>query len=293
MDLRQLRSFVVLAQTLDFGIAAQQLSITKPPLSRQIATLEESLGTPLFIRNFRSLALTPAGKSFFASTTRLLADIDAAIQKAQATALGERGELRISFTMYSAWYVLPELVAVFAKLRPDIAIILDETLPNNMYQALITGDVDIGISFPLQLTHSLCYKILYREPLCAVLPNHHSLASELRISVGDLASDHFVAFTNSTAPRLHETVSACCRQYNFEPLIKVEAHLQQNIIDLVAKGIGVALVPDSMRKIKVPGAVFLPLIESPVIEQGIYWNPKNKNPCLPHLISYLSGIHKN
>ncbi|SHJ37584.1 MULTISPECIES: LysR family transcriptional regulator [Pseudomonas] len=64
MDLRQLRSFVVLAQTLDFGIAAQQLSITKPPLSRQIATLEESLGTPLFIRNFRSLALTPAGKAF-------------------------------------------------------------------------------------------------------------------------------------------------------------------------------------------------------------------------------------
>lgn len=280
MDLRQLRAFIALAETLHFGQAAQRLHITQPPLSRQIAALESELGTPLFLRTSRSVALTPAGEAFYRHATRLLADLDAGVQDARAMGAGTRGVLRVGFTMYAAWNVLPGLIRRYGDAFPDVSVSLEETLPRDLQQSIERGDIDVGIGFPLPGTTPLSSHMLLREPLCAVLPQGHELAGTDRISVADLATERFVTFPRTTAPALHDAVMTSCREAGFEPDIRLETHLQQTIVNLVAEGLGVALVPDSMRRVTLAGAVFRPLVHSPEVEQRLYWQENNANPCL-------------
>ena len=293
MNIRQLRSFVVLAETLHFGQAAQRLNITQPPLSRQITALEDTVGTMLFERHSRSVMLTAAGMSFYKNVARLLDELDAAVMTARAHAVGDSGELKVAFTMYSAWNVLPEAVSNFSGMYPKVTLILNETLPRDLNISLINGEADVGISFTMKFNNQLRTKPLYREPLCAVLPYDHPLADLKKISVQALAQEPFVTFPKSTAPALHKAVMDCCEKYNFVPEIKVEAHLQQTIVNLVAKGLGVALVPNSMRRMQLEGARFISLEESNFIEQSIYWRENNTNPCLKHFIQCFKPIKNN
>lgn len=290
LDLRQLRYFVMLAETLHFGRAAERLHITQPPLSRQIAALEATLGTPLFVRHSRSVALTAAGSHFLAHARRLLADLELAVNSTQAAANVTHRELRLGFTMYAAWNVLPGLVRAYGDACPDDALLLDETLPRDLQQALMSGRIDIGISFPLLVGDALHYRPLLREALCVVLPERHVLAASARVPVAALSRESFVTFPATTAPALHEAVMACCRAARFEPRIRLEAHLQQTIVNLVAAGLGVALVPDSMRRMRLPGAVFRPLSESPIVEQGLYWNARNDNPALRDMLEIAESL---
>ena len=283
MNLRHLQSFVMLAETLHFGEAARRLHMTQPPLSRQIAALEAALGVQLFTRHSRSVVLTPAGSNFYHNALRLLDDYDFAVRSARATARGESGELRIGFTMCAAWSVLPDLLAEFREAQPEVTLKLTETLPKDLQTSLLRGEVDIGISFPLPpgSASALHFRRLFSEPLCAVLPQQHRLAGRERVSAGELAEEAFVTFPHSTAPELHEAVSSCCLHYRFEPDIRLETNLQQTIVNLVAKGLGVSLVPQSMSRMQLEGAVFRPLEYSPAVEQGVFWNADNPNPCLP------------
>ena len=287
MTLQQLRSFIALAETLNFSRAAEQLNMTQPPLSRQILALEDSVGTPLFWRHSRSVALTPAGVQFQRDISRLLTDLERAGASARAAAQGEQGELRIAFTMYAAWNLLPELVSRFAEHYPDVRLRLEETLPRDLQQALLSGAVDAGLGFPLPVRHSLGYQSLYEDKLCAVLPANHRLAGKRKVDVAELAEDPFICFPGSTAPALHEAVMQCCHSAGFQPEIRVETHLQQTIVNLVASGLGVALVPASMARMQLDGSVFIALRQPSRIEQGLYWNPDNPNPCLQRLLDQV------
>ncbi|MES1926471.1 LysR family transcriptional regulator [Salinisphaera sp. T31B1] len=280
MDFRQLRYFATVAETLNFGAAARQLNITQPPLSRQIAALEARLGVTLFRRSSRSVVLTPAGADFHVHVRQLLEDMDRAERAVRATAAGDRGELSVGFTMYAAWNVLPRLVRAFSDHRPAIAIRLEETLPGQLDDALACARADVGIGFPAQLRPSLQYRPLFREPICAVLPSTHRLADRTRIAVDELAGEPFVTFPRATAPALYEALAHCCARHGFEPNIRLETHLQQTIVNLVAAGLGVSLVPESMRRMQLSGAVFRAIHDAPEIEQGIYWSTDNRNPCL-------------
>ena len=280
MHIRHLRHFVVLAETLHFGQAAKRLHMSQPPLSRQILTLEETLGFDLFQRNSRAVSLTPAGAAFYQQAKRLLDEFDFAVRSSQAIARGERGELRIGFTMCAAWSILPELLASFGEAFPDVAVTLHETLPKDLHGALLSGDVDVGISFPVPDEPRMHYQPLFQEPLCAVLPADHRLAQQPALRTADLADEAFITFPASTAPELHEAVMTCCQHSGFQPRIHLQTNLQQTIVNLVARGLGVSLVPESMRRMQLEGALFLSLDTSPMVEQGMFWNEHNQNPCL-------------
>lgn len=280
VEYRQLRYFVTLADTLHFGRAAALLHISQPPLSRQIAALEEELGVTLFARSSRQVELTAAGQHFRQEAERLLAATDAAIRSTQATARGERGVLRLAFTMSAAWSVLPPLIKRFGDAWPEVEVQLNEVLPRELNAALLAGTADVGIAFPWLRPPGLEYRPIHSEPLCAVLPAAHPLAGQAEINVAELAADPFITFPASTAPALHELVIDCCREHGFEPRIRLETHLQQTIVNLVAAGLGVSLVPQSLGKIHLPGAVFRPVTAPRWVEQGLIWAAGNTNPCV-------------
>lgn len=285
MDIRQLRYFVTLADTLHFGQAAKLLHISQPPLSRQIASLEEDLGVMLFSRTSRQVQLTAAGKHFHEQATRILKSLNKAIQTTQATARGEKGVLSISFTMSAAWNILPPLIKKYRDAYPEVDIQLNEVLPRELNESLLSGNADIGIAFPWLRPSGLEYRKIFSEPLIAVLPSTHPLAERDVIAVEELASEPFITFPAITAPALHEMVIGCCRDHGFEPEIYLETHLQQTIVNLVAEGLGVSLVPASMSKMQLTGSVFKPITKPRLIEQGIIWSASNENPCLDKFLN--------
>ncbi len=280
MDLRQLRYFVALADTLHFGRAAALLHISQPPLSRQIAALEEELGVLLFKRTSRQVELTAAGSHFHEQARRILASLEAAVRSTQATERGQRGALRVAFTMAAAWSVLPPLIRRYGDQFPAVDLQLAEVLPRELNDLLISGQADVGIAFPWQRPPGLEYRGVFAEPLCAVLPADHALAAKADLTVGDLAGEPFITFPAATAPALHELVIGCCREHGFEPRIRLETHLQQTIVNLVGEGLGVSLVPQSLGKMQLPNAVFRPVPGTPQVEQGLIWAAGNDNPCL-------------
>ncbi|AWN14560.1 LysR family transcriptional regulator [Salinisphaera sp. LB1] len=284
MDFRQLRYFVVLAETLHFGRAAERLHITQPPLSRQIAALEAKLSVPLFTRHSRHVELTPAGADYYRHAVRLLADAERAGESARATAAGAMGTLRLGFAMYAAFSLLPRLVRRFSDAHPRITLSLEEMLPRDTEQALLEQRIDVGLGMPMGRPGPLDYRPLLHEPLCAVLPADHALAGGATVDVRRLAGEPFVTLPRTTAPSLHEAVLACCSAHGFAPSIRLETHLQQTIVSLVAEGLGVALVPASLARLRLDDVVFAAIEHSPSIEQGLYWRRDDDNPGLAAFI---------
>ena len=284
IDLRQLRYFVTLADTLHFGRAATLLHISQPPLSRQVAALEEELGVSLLKRSTRLVELTAAGRHFHEQAKRIIAGLDTAVRSTQAIERGELGVLRVGFTMAAAWSVLPPLIRRYSDAFPQADVQLSEVLPKELNDALMSGNVDVGIAFPWQRPPGLEYLAVHTEPLCAVVPSDHHLAQGDEIAVSDLAAEPFITFPATTAPALHELVIGCCREHGFEPRIRFETHLQQTIVNLVAEGLGVSLVPQSMSKMQLTGAKFLPVSGTRMVEQGVIWAAENDNPCLARFL---------
>ena len=284
MDYRQLRYFLALADHLHFGKAANAVHLAQPSLSRQIASLEDQLGCALVIRNSRSVALTAAGQELQRHARKVLAGLDSAIQATQAVARGERGELKIAFTSMIAWTAFPRLIKDFSNQFPGITLSLNELLPGDLVNAVTSGESDLSLSFKASVQAPLRYQALHSETLCIAIPNEHPLAKKNRITVAELIHHPFILSPRSTAPLLFDSIMSLCQNAGFDPQVRMHTHLQGTIINLVAEGLGIAIVPAAMAKSSRQGVRFYPIDDSPGIEIGMVWSQANHNPCLPAFI---------
>jgi len=287
IDVKHLRSFCVLAETLHFGRAADRLNLSQPPLSRQIAALERELGVELFKRSSRSVALTAAGTQLHADTKAILALLEQARKNATAAQRGEVGSLRIGFTSCAAYNVVPGIVRTYTSAFPAVRFTIREHLPDELDAKLMEGRIDAAIMFPPERDHALNLRTVYTEPLCAALPEGHQLARKRKIDICELAHTPFVIAPRSAAPSLYDVIIGHCRAGGFKPRVHIETHLQQTILNLVAEGVGVALVPRSMMKARLSGAVFRPLQNAPLVRQVIAWPKREINPCLQGFLGLL------
>lgn len=284
IDVKPLRYFVTLAETRHFGRAAARLNLSQPPLSRQLAALEASLGVTLIERSPRSVALTAAGERFYADAKAILAAIEQAVSNARAAAHGEAGKLAIGFTMCSAYSVVPGYARTFGAAYPEVDLKLREVVSNDLTEQLLAGHIDAAIMFPAVTDKTLATRTVLSEPLCVALSRSHPRARARRLKIAQLAGEPFVLASEQVAPSLRATILEHCRVGGFEPDIRFEVQLQQTVLSLVDEGVGVALVPSSMRKAQLAGVVFRPLVDAPQIEQVLAWSPANRNPCLKRFL---------
>ncbi|QQC66518.1 LysR family transcriptional regulator [Paraburkholderia ginsengisoli] len=284
IDIKPLRYFVTLAEMRHFGRAAARLNLSQPPLSRQLAALEASLGVTLIERSPRSVTLTAAGERFYADAKAILASLEQAVSNAQAAAHGGAGKLSIGFTMCSAYSVVPGYARAFGVAYPEVALNLREVVSNDLAAQVLTGQIDAAIMFPNVPDKALATRTILSEPLCVALSRSHPRARTRRLKIGQLAGEPFVLASEEVAPSLRATILEHCRSGGFEPDIRFEVQLQQTVLSLVDEGVGVALVPSSMRKAQLAGVVFRPLIDAPLIEQVLAWSPANRNPCLARFL---------
>ena len=272
MELRHLRYFLAVAEELHFHRAATRLHISQPPLSQQIRALERELGVTLLERNRRRVALTAAGEAFRDDTRAILAAVDRASERAQNIARGSIGTLSIGFVgsaMFSP--TLPDILREFRSSRPDVELVLRELPTVVQLQALVGGELDVGvIRGPIaasELDPQLELMTIQRERLVAALPADHPLAARRRLRAADLRGETFVILARREAPGLFASLSAAMGEVGGVPDDVLEVAEMQTIISLVAGGFGVSLVPASVGSVDRSGVAFRPFVgPAPTIE---------------------------
>ncbi|MEW6020166.1 MAG: LysR family transcriptional regulator, partial [Pseudomonadota bacterium] len=241
MDVRQLRHFVAVAETLHFGRAAERLNMTQPPLSQSIQALERELGALLFARTRRSVALTPFGEAWLAEVRPVLADLAALPQSAARLRDGEAGRLEISFVSTADYSVLPALVRRYAGLYPAVEIALREATSEVQITALTAGEGHAGIVIAPEaaLPDTLGYRRLFAEALLVAAPQAWLADGRLVLREGQLGPDQIVEaplilFPRRAAPAFHDLVTGYFTTHGGTAHIVQEAIQMQTIISLVS-----------------------------------------------------------
>ncbi|MGI8714046.1 MAG: LysR substrate-binding domain-containing protein [Solirubrobacteraceae bacterium] len=267
MELRQLRYFVAVAEELHFRRAAARLHISQPPLSQQIAALEGELGCRLLARTRRRVELTPAGEAFLRDARAMLAELDVATATARAIAAGQAGLLQVTFVGSALLSIVPETVQSFRRARPDVQVELRERSTVEQLRALTTGSVDVGlVRAPIEEDPSLRIELVLRERTIAAIPEGHPLARLRRVPLRRLAAEPLVLFPRTQAPGFHDLITGRLAATGTSPNIVQYAPEMTTIIGLVAAGIGVSPVPDSVSHLALPGVTYRPLTGAPDAE---------------------------
>ncbi|MGW1344557.1 LysR family transcriptional regulator [Kribbella sp. NPDC002412] len=297
MELRQLRSFVVVAEEMNVGRAAVRLHLTQPSLSRQIAALERDLGVELFARVKRRFVLTAAGESFLADAQDLLRRSDEAVRAAQRTQRGELGTLRLRFVQSATFEVLPRLLGTFRQAYPEVVLDLESVTTIRQTEALRDGRIDVGLMRPATpegartttgRTTGLLTRVVSKDPLVAVLPARHRLVRRKRIRLADLAEDPFVFYTRLSGPAVFDTIVGYCRAAGFTPRIEQEAADVQTIVSLVSAGLGVSLLIGPTPPSNPDAVVYRELSDDlPPWQLCVAWSPDNRSPVLARFLDLL------
>jgi DNA-binding transcriptional LysR family regulator len=289
MDVRQLRHFAMVAQTLHFGRAATRLNMTQPPLSQSIMALERELGAPLFLRTKRSVALTPFGDQWLVHVRAVLAELAALPDIAARLRDGEAGGLALSFVSTADYSVLPTLVRRYASLYPAVEIALSEATSEVQIAALLDGAGQAGIIIPPAhgaLPAPLRYRRLLSEQLVAAVPESWIAEGRLplrdgRLDPAGVVQAPLIIFPRRSAPAFHDLITGYFTMHGGTARIVQEAIQMQTIISLVSAEMGVALVPASLRNLARTGVRYVDLAgEVPTLETGVVWRQDDLTPTL-------------
>ncbi|MET0541513.1 MAG: LysR family transcriptional regulator [Variovorax sp.] len=260
MELRQLHQFIAVAETLNFGRAAERLHMAQPPLSVAIRKLEEEVGAPLFERQPRGVALTAAGTAALALARRCVNDAKALRDAALAAAGGEMGMLRVGFVGSATYALLPGLLPAFRARYPQVELVLRESANLELLAMVQSGELDVGlVRYPTGSASDLLVEIVERDVFCAVLPSTHALAGKKRLTLQELAREPFVDYASTHVPGLHAMVMLVFQQAGLMPRVAQEATQVQTVISLVQSGMGVALVPSVSARLAARDVVFRPV----------------------------------
>ncbi|GAB2821675.1 LysR family transcriptional regulator [Comamonas piscis] len=268
MDLRQLRHFVTLAQTLNYRQAAELLHMSQPPLSQSIRKLEDDLGVQLFERDRRGTVLSGAGRAALESAKLALYHARQVQAVSQATASGELGRLHIGFIGSATFSLIPRLVQAFRAAYPAIDLVLTESTTREICAQVASGDFDAGLlRYPVTQATDLSITLVEPDRLIAALPAGNPLLIKDQLQLIDLADQPFVNYRPSEVPGLHALVVLACQNAGFMPQIKQHAVQAQTLVSLVGAGLGVALVPAVVAKASTPGVVFRELADAQNLPQ--------------------------
>lgn len=291
MDLKQLRSFIAVANTLSFGSAARQLYLSQSALSIQIQNLEKHLGVPLFTRNRRSVRLTAAGEAVLADSKELLQRIADIELRAAKIGSGEVGHLRIGFVASATAQVIPSIVLAFRKLYPGVELELKNMPTVQQIETLKTGSIDVGfVRLPVSVD-GLSIDSIHREPFAMVLSRAHPLAAARTITVRQLAEEPFIAYGRRWAPSFYDHWVAICRRAGFSPNVVQEVAEMDTALVLVAAGIGVAILPEGIARRSRSGVKVEPLTrERSISEIGVAVQKSRTTPLLEHFVKVSKQV---
>jgi DNA-binding transcriptional LysR family regulator len=280
MDIKLLRHFQVVANELHFGRAARQLDVLPSALGRNIRLLEEELGTRLFIRSTRNVALTRSGFVLQREVAGIIDRCDDAVEKVREAAKTLDRVFRIGAIDSAATGLIPQLMHDFREIAPDLEIVLVEDKTARLLPKMLNGALDVAfVRPPMSPRPQIHFEDLLKEPTVVALPPHHPLADRDCISITDLAKVPQIVPSPRNRPHSYDLTMRLFRQAGLEPIIAQQAEEKQTIVNLVGADLGAALVPYWTSRIGVEGVVYRPLVD------------KDGNPVceLPLAVAWIQG----
>ena len=268
MDLRHLRYFVAVAEAGHMTRAAQALGIQQPPLSQQIKALERELGLRLFLRHPKGVHLTDDGQQLLEEARQLLADADAMRERLHRVARGERGRLQVAFTSSAAAHAYtPRALRECRRRYPEIALEISESSAAEITDGIVAGRLHAGLlRVPVARPPGLRFETLLTEPALLALPLDHPMLRESGgrarpVALHELRDEPLILVRRPGAPGLYANLLALCEAAGFQPRIAVEVERMMSNLNLVAAGVGISVVPASMRGAHPEAVVYCPLAD--------------------------------
>ena len=298
MELRRLKSFTMVAETLHFGRAAQRLRIAQPALTQQIQQLENELGTKLLDRDRRSVRLTPVGALFLVEARKVMAHVERATLVAERARRGELGQIEISHVSSIAYSgILSRVIVDFQQGAPDVTLNVRELDLEPQLADLSDGRLDVAfIRLPAGLLpETIRAYTICREPVLVCLRRDHPLANG-PVNPADLAGEPILATHLREGFGFYDTMLKVCSAAGFAPRIAGRSRQFATIVSLVAAGRGVGLVPEPVRRLAIPEVVYQPLIGGNACsEVAILYRENESHPAVLRFIEHckqvLDGCH--
>jgi DNA-binding transcriptional LysR family regulator len=294
MNIQQLRYFLVLGDELHFRRAAARLHLSQPALSRAVQQLEAALGFPLFERNNRNVALTPAGAVYLDGCRSMLATLDATGDRARRASRGQIGEVRIGYTDIAVAGILPNVVRSFRSAFPDVTIAANHGCSQAQIDDLDADRLDVGfLTGPWSQPGYETWTV-QTDSLVAVLPERHRLAAKPLLSLADFAEEPFVKGEPRFWAHFDAHLSALCAVAGFQPSVAQHASNNEAILGLVACGIGVSIQAETIRTSLRNGVVMRDIAgcaaEIPTIAA---WRNGSATPAKANLIAHVKALYRH
>jgi len=262
MELRHLRYFLSVVETLHVGRAAARLCIAQPALTRQIHDLEAEVGTQLFHRTPRGVILTDAGQVFAQKAAQILAASDEAVTEARDAGAGRGGRLVVGFVHSLAYTLLPQILPGFRQRHPGVAISLREITVVDKESALLSSYIDVGIYRPPPRHPEIAAMPLREEGFVLALPSRHPLARKRLVPVKALLGERLIFFPALRGDvGLSGTIGLFLRKHGIPVRAGEEVATIHAGFGLVLAGAGVCIVPESSMVLHVDGLVFRHFVE--------------------------------
>lgn len=292
MELRHLRSFVVVAQEKNFTRAARRLNIAQPPLSYRIRELEDELGVKLFERHTRSVALTEPGRVYLAHVMPILAAIDQATQACQAAHQGKTGRLRLGYTGRASQEHLPGLLSRFRQAYPRITLdIQGPWATGELRLHLLDEKLDAALCFLPVDDDVIATRCLTESEFAIALSSAHRYANAESLSLQQLQDEPFVAYPSGRGFHLRRAMDEICMDAGFAPHVVRESEASQTLLCLVAAGVGISIIPNEIKSLAVEGVVFKSLpAGTRRLQHGLAWLHTNNNPVLKRFLKIATGL---
>ncbi len=264
MDTHQLRCFLAVADLLHFGRAAQSLDMLPASLGRQIRILEDRLETRLFLRTTRSVSLTEAGAAILEDARALVAQADRLDARLRGLRRRQTPVLKVGAIDSAAAGLMPQLLQHLRAAHPAIEVQLVEQKTIHLLPKLLSGSLDIVFCRPPDIRDPrITFRTLFFETAVVALPTDHPLARQPRIAITDLADAPLIVPDRRSRPHSHDLTIKLFLDAGLTARIAQVAEEKHTIVNLVATGTGLAIVPRWTARISVPGVSFVPLEVAP------------------------------
>jgi DNA-binding transcriptional LysR family regulator len=300
LELRQLRYVLAVAEEQNLTRAAERLGMQPPPLSRQIRAVEREVGSQLFRRKARGVEVTDAGRVFIDNARAIFALLDSTFDATRRTARGEQGRISVAYSSTVAFHrLVPRIIREFRETFPLVTVTLTEGYPERMVERMQQGEIDVCFVRRVDPEmQRVDIAVLDQEAMLVALPSSHRLAQKQvgAISLKALSDETFILFGDPHGDALERNsdFTAACREAGFKPRVGHVVPYISSRLNLVAAGLGIAVVAASLEHVKIDGLAFRPLKGLPLLKQplGLAYRRGDSSPVVRHFLSLAKRTAK-
>jgi len=289
MELRHLRYFVAVGEALSFTKGAQKLHLAQPSLTRQINHLEEELGVRLLDRTKQRITLTREGTSFLVDARRVLDLSEEIVESVRSASRHEFPALNIGYVANLFYDLLPVTLASFQRSFPNVPINLFDMSCGDQFRALDESKLDlgfVGLREPIE-ERGLQFRSIAAYKTLVAVPRQNSLAKKSVVHLRELKPTFFIGMSEQSYPGYRRWLTQTCRKVGFSPKVLQDADIERAVLQAVAAGLGVALLPEQVKRLPHDNVVFRELQPSVKTESCIAWKKDNPSVALKAYVNIV------